>query len=806
MINDLRIAARRCIREGRFTASAVIALALAIAITTTVFALMYGLVLRDLPVQGAERLISLGTRVGPGPDLQHMTVSYPDFADWQRATTTFSDLVLFSDTAMNVTEPGHSAERFVGPYVTPNIFRLLREQPLIGRDFQEQDDVDGAPAVVIISHKLWRRRYGGDPGVLGKKLLVNSQPATIIGVMGEGVGFPSVSGPTDFWMPLAQLPGARTRPRDARTFMAVGRLAEGVTLAQARADLSGVAERLASQFPATNKDASPTLMSYHDRFTAPQLRVTAFGMMGAAGAVLLLAITNVIAVLLARSAKRGKEVGVRMALGGSHARLAREVAADGVLLGVASSVVGLPLSVAGVRLLSAGLADVPMPYWTRFEFDGPTFLFAITICTVITGLLGLFSLSRVSSRRLLEVIRPSSAALRRRSAGVLIAVDVALMLMVLTGAGLLARSAVLVSRPAFGGINTNDWLTMRLALPRQKYASPEQRREFYRLLEEQLTATNGLETAAIMSHLPMIFGNTRRLAVDGRAPESGPETTVTIVHTSAGYFDALGLGATRGRTFRPGNGPSGAAPAVVNEIFASTHLNAQDPIGHHITLTDPLRPKEPLSLLIVGVVPNVRQRNQQQLNPDPVVYVPLAVEPIAAAVIVVRARPAAAAAKLVRDVLDTIDRDLPLFQVLPFRQLLANFFFATRAIAAIFIVFGIVALLICAIGIYAVIGAALRERQLEFGIRLAIGARPREIVGLIFRGTAIPVALGLVVGALGAVAVGNALATIIFQVSRFDAASIAGALSGLVLVYLASVLPPAMRASALAPGPVLRQD
>ena len=441
---DVKFSARMLFKDRWYTAVAILALGLGIGVNNTVFTFVNAVLLRGLPYPESDRIMHINS-LNLAEGRNDMPASYPDYEDWRAQQKSFADLAAFRGGTMNVSDSGHAAERAIGNYLTANAFRSLGQPLLLGRDFQEADDRPGAPSVAILGHSLWQNRYGGDPDIAGRTIRVNEVPTVVIGVMPEGVQFPSNA---EMWLPMVQAPQMLTAPvarpdlgkdrwrRSARNLNVFGRLAPGVTLQQAQAEMDGIAKRLEQQYPDSNKGIGARVMSYNARFNGGPIRVVFLALMGAVAFVLLIACANVANLLLARSAQRAREMAVRVSLGATRWQLMRQLLVESVLLGCLSGTFGLLLSIAGVGLFDRAVTDVGKPYWIVFTMDTNVFLFLAAIC-VATGVLFGFApalqISRTNINELLkETGRSGGAGIRaRRLAGAMVVFEVALTIVLL---------------------------------------------------------------------------------------------------------------------------------------------------------------------------------------------------------------------------------------------------------------------------------------------------------------------------------------------------------------------------------------
>jgi predicted permease len=814
LLQDLKFAVRLLIKDKWFTAVAVVALALGIGVNATVFTFVNAVLIRSLPFKDAERVLVVASRDAKGRD---RSVSYPDFQDMSDATRTFASLTGFSVATMNLSDEGRAPERFQGPYISANAFTTIGQAPILGRDFQPDDDRPGAAAVVILGNGVFKNRYGSDPSVIGRTVKVNEVSAVVIGVMPEGFKYPTGA---DLWMPLHQMPRLTEMKRDARNIDIFGRLADRVTPAQAQSEMDTIARKLAADYPDTNKDIAAHVMTINDRVNGGQIRLIFLSLMGAVAFVLLIACANVANLLLARSAARAREMSVRISLGASRWRIVRQLLVESVLLSIISGFLGLALAYVGVRLFDAATQDVGKPYWIQFTMDAQVFAFFAAVCLGTGIVFGLAPALHVSKTDLNEVLkeggRSGSSGMRaRRWTSALIVAELALTLVLLSGAGLMIRSFLNLYHLDLG-IETSQLLTMRLSLPNQKYPTVEQRRAFYERLDQRLAGIAGIQSATITTNMPLGGGFPRLLALDGRDLKPGEQPpTVTQVTIGPRYFETLGVKVLRGRGFDDLDGTAGHDNVIVNQRFVAMHFGTEDPIGRRIKLSPdgPAAPGSPAPTwaTIVGIAPTIRQRMQTGNGnddlPDPVAYVPLRAQPASFAMLLIRAqRDAAGLTATAREEVRVVDPDLPLFGILTMDEQLAQQRWAFRIFGTMFAIFALIALALSAVGLYAVTAYSVSQRTQEIGVRMALGAQAQQVLWLILRGSVVQMVIGLTLGVAGALGVSKLLSSILFQTGSRDPILLSAIVSLLVIVSIAACLWPARRATRLDPVHALRND
>jgi putative ABC transport system permease protein len=808
---DLRYAVRLLIKNRWFTIVAATALALGIGVNTAVFTFVNAVLIRGLPFDDPDRIIALGTTDARN---RPFGVSRLDFDDWRESAKSFSALALMLGTSVNVSDEGRAPEQYQGVYQSFNLFQLIGVRPALGRDFSAEDDKPGAPPVVIIGGGIWKNRYGSDPSVIGRTIKENSIAVTVIGVMPPDVKFPFN---TDIWLPTSVLPAeARNPKRGVRNYQAIGRLAPGVTLEQARAELQTIGQRLSQQYPDSNKDFKPQLVKFNDRVTGPQITLIFLSLMGAVGFVLLIASANVANLLLSRAAHRSREIAVRVSLGAGRWRIIRQLLVESVLLSLLSGAIGLGLSLIGIRLFDAATTDVGKPYWMTFTLDPIVFLFLLAICVGTGVLFGLAPAMHISKTDVHEVLkegggRSGSGGMRaRRWTGALIVVEIVLTLVLLAGAGFMMRSFLTLYSMEIG-VDTSRLLTMQLALPLAKYPRAEPRTALYQRLEERLRTVGAIQSAGITTNVPTFGGFLRQLSVDGRPAPAGEKLPdVTMVSISPGYFETLGVKLQRGRSFTDADGTPGHEAAIVNQRFVTMHFAGEDPLGRRIRLTDSspqIQQPPPVDATIVGIAPTVRQRAFQDPDPDPVVYLPYRADPRRFVSLLVRGTgDPARITTLVREEMRAIEPDIPLFRIQTMDQMLAQQRWPLRTFGSMFALFAVIALVLSAVGLYAVTAYSVTQRTAEIGVRMALGAQPKQVMWLVMRRSLIQLAIGVPLGIAGAFGVGVLLKSLLVQTSSRDPWTIGVIAMLMILVSLAACFWPARRATRLDPVSALRYE
>jgi putative ABC transport system permease protein len=814
---DLRFAGRLLLKDKWFSLVAAVALALGIGVNATVFTFVNAVLIRGLPIADPDRTMAVDSynRVRNNG----MGVSYLDYRDWKDNTRAFDAFGAYNGTTANLSDEGQPPERYNGSHLSANTFSVLGMRPVIGRDFVPDDDKFGAPSVALIGHTVWVSRYGSNPSVLGRTVRINDNPTTIIGVMPEGVRFPFN---TDVWLPLSQINGLQEQKRNARPLQAFGHLAPGVTREQAQSELINISKKIESENPETNKDIQARVRTFNEQQNGGPIRTVFLSLMGAVAFVLLIACANVANLLLSRASNRAREISVRVALGASRWRVIRQLLMESVLLSVIAGIAGLGIAMIGIRLFDRATADVGRPYWIQFTMDGTVFAFFAVVCLgtgVIFGIAPALHASKADVNEILkEGGRSGSAGVRaRRWTGALMVAELALTVVLLAGAGFMMRNFVTLYRLDLG-IDTSKLLTMALALPDRKYPAVEQRLAFYERLEERLKSNPKIEGVTITSNTPMQGGFLRKLAIDGKPLDQGQVApNVTMLTIDPRYFKTVGLPLQRGRDLTDEDGMTGRETAIVNQRFVALHFPNEDPIGRRITLSIDLQGGAPpqggipvsLSATIVGIVPNLRQRDIQLPDPDPIAYLPFRTDPRGFMNLLVRsAGDPNLMTPILREEVRAIDPDLPLFGIRTMDEQLAQQRWPFRIFGSMFAIFAFIALALSAVGLYAVTAYAVSQRTQEIGVRMALGAQGNEVAWLFLKRSFVQLGIGLTVGIAGAFGVGTLFAStqLLVQNRAGDPITIGGIALLLLIVASMACFLPARRATRLDPLIALRRD
>jgi putative ABC transport system permease protein len=801
---DVRLAARLLLKDKWYTAVAVIALGLGIGANSTIFTFVNAVLIRGLPYEDSHRLMYINM-TSPGEGRQLIGVSYADFEEWREQSRTFEDLGANRGGTMNVSDSERPAERVAGVWLSANAFGLIGQQPLIGRNFLPGEDAPGAQPVTIVGYGLWQNRYGGDPAILGRTIRVNELPARIVGVMPQGMKFPNTA---EMWMPL--VPDAEARRRTTRMLGVFGRLRPGVTREQAQAEIASFAASAAQRFPDTNTGISVLVQPYNERFNGGPIKLLFFSLMGAVGLVLLIACANVANLLLARSASRAREMALRVSIGATRWRIVRQLLVESILLGLVAGLAGLALSYVGVRLFDDAVSNVQKPYWIKFTMDGTVFAFLAGICVATGILFGLAPALQVSRTNMAELLKEGgrsggTAARSRRFASTMVVAEVALTIVLLVAAGLMVRSYMKMASLELG-FNTDNLLGGAIALAEPKWNDPATRVRFQEQLVERVRAVPGVKSVTAASGFPLSGGAQMRVEVEGRpVADRQRAPTVFAMSIADDYFQTLGLSLRRGRLFTATDGEQGSEAAIVNERFAAQMFEGRDPIGQRFRLLGDDRDRPWLT--VVGVAPNVKQGNPQQAEPEPVIYQPFRQDPARSVGLMVRtAVDPAGVTAAIRTAVREVNPDQPLYNLRTYDDLLTEVAWMWRVFSSLFAIFAIIALVLSAVGLYAVTAYSVAQRTQEIGVRMALGAKRNQVSWMILRRGLLQLGIGTAVGLVGAYFTSNLMRTLLVQMSPHDPATFAIITGLLLLITLIACLVPARRAMRVDPVVALRAE
>src|ERR1041384_7767723 len=805
LFQDLRYGARILLKQPAITLVAVITLALGIGANTAIFSLVNSILLRPLPCREPDRVVRL-LQASPKLGLATWGVSQADFAAYRDQNRSFESVALYNSGAVNLTGDGEP-ERLPMTSVTAGFFKVFGVSPLLGRTFVDGEDVQGRNSICVSSHAFWQRRFGGDPNVAGRILNLNNTPTQIVGVMPADFKFPRLE--IDLWTPMA-LDTKRTAPY---FFGVVGRLQPDVAVGQAQADTTGVLQNFGRANPnlseavGLNEGAGPrTMVQPLKEVMLGKRQKPLLVLLAAVVLVLLIACANVANLLLARATSRTKEIAVRVSLGATPRRVARQLLTESVLLSFIGAVVGVGLASIGVRMLG----KLPISGIARIEevsLSGRVLAFTAGL-TILTGLLfGLVPALRAYAMGINSGMREGSRGpvSHRRLNSALGAVQFALSLVLLIGAGLLLKSFQRLESVNLG-FNAENTLTMVASLPRTKYDSDEKALHFYDSALENLRNAPGIKSVGLTTNLPFgDGGNIDGFIVEGQEPPAGANLSRTeqAVQQSVtpGTFQTLGIPLLQGRDFQTNDHSKSTRVAIIDDTLAHRYWPAGDAIGKRIESTG-----YRAWMTIVGVVGGIKHLSLTE-EKWPHIYMALAQYPEPRAALVVRTDgPPNAATATFRAAIRQVDPDMPLYMVRSMTEIIGQTLNTQRLTNILLTAFAILALTLAAVGIYSTMSVYVGSRTKEFGIKLALGAQPNALRRAVMRQGLWLTGAGVLVGIAGALALTRTISSLLFEVSATDPLVFMAVPALLVVVSLIACYTPARRATKVNPLVALRNE
>jgi putative ABC transport system permease protein len=805
MLKDLSQSFRSLVRHPSFTVVAVITLALAIGVNTTIFSVVNAVLLKALPFQEPQQLVSVQKVAEPGglPGIAAF-----EYLAWKERNTSFDDLAAFSDNSFNLTGAGEP-ERLSCAQVTASLFTTLKVQPLRGRFFLPEEDKQGASNVAVVSEGFWQRRYGRDESILQSTLTLDNKPYSIIGVMPAGFRFP---GEFDVWLPLAIDPVRETQGDFISLVDVVGRVKPATNIAGAQTELNSIArqalEQRRDQFPLTAVEVMPLQQQL-----VAGVRLTVLVLWGAVGLVMLLACVNVASLMISRTVARQREMAVRAAVGARRWQLIRQLLTESVIVGLTGGALGLLVAVWGTR----GIASlVPKEFTTsvydlnNIRLDWRVFAFTVGL-SVLTGIVfGLVPAFTASKPNLINALRNSrSAGLMsfglRSFRGWLVVVELALAVVLLLGAGLLVRSFNKLMAIDLG-FDRENLLTFRVNLPRSNYPKPAQTAAFYKDLLQRVGSLPGVQTVGTINHAPLRgHAMIAFIGIEGQPPpDRKQDPPIGLGVVDGEYFKALKIPLLSGRAYDARDGAESQKVAIVNERFAKRYFPNGDSLGKRVTFG--CEESEGLCRTIVGVVGNVRQESITD-EAIPEIYVPFAQSPMNSMAVMVRTTtdPLALVGAVRNEVL-AIDNNQPIYEVKTLAQRVNEVSAVSRSLMLLFTAFALLAMVLGAVGVYGIISYSVTQRTHEIGIRMALGAQARNVLSLIMKNGLALVLMGIAIGIGGAFVLTRFLSSLLFGVTPTDGVTfVVVSIVFFVIAILASLIP-ALRATRVDPLIALRYE
>ena len=802
---DLLLGLRSLRKEPASAIIASITLALGIGLCSVAFSLVYGVFFRGLDVPEANRLTII-FRANPSREMDEMWVTVHDFHDWKAQQTTFEGLAHYSSGTVNLAG-ADGPERYDGGFVSANLFDVLGVRPILGSAFRPGDDAAGAPLTVVLGHEVWANRYSSDSAIVGKSVVVNGEPAIILGVMREGFKFPQQQA---LW--VAQRDTRAANPDRARSpgFKVIGRLKDGVSLDQAKAQMAQIAQRLAQEYPQSNEGITTQFQTVTEDDTGPEL-IAVFGAMQVATLfVLLIAIANVANLLMARATLRTREAAVRTALGASRLRVVFPFFAETLVLASIGALLGVGIAYAGVSIFDDATQGVGKPYYMVFAVDLPVVLFIVG-ATVLTALLAsaapaFYVLKTDVNATLKDESRGSSGVLGGRLTKVLVTAEIALSCALLIGAGLMVRSIVAL-RTFDYPYATENIFTARVGLFETEYPTPEGRRAFFQSLRDRLEALPGAQSVALMSGLPTNVGG-RSIGIAGEVytrEQDYPEAQNAII--SSGFFRTFGAQMLQGRDFTASDDATSPKVAIVNQAFADRFFPGREALGQRFAER---AGRDSLGewMTIVGIAPNLKMEGFDTDKPGAWgYYVPMWQRDMrfVSLAILTSGNPMTLSAT-VREAVRGLNPNLPIYDVDSMEGAVRQASWFYYVFGTLFIVFGAAALFMATVGLYGVLSFSVSRRMKEMGIRMALGANAQDVIRLILRQGGKQIAMGLVLGLLAAFGLTRVIGMLMFEVTPRDPPVFTMVVLIIAAVGVLASLVPARRATRAEPTVALRYE
>jgi len=805
VFQDLRYALRMLAKAPGFTAVAVITLALGIGANSAIFSVMEGVLLKPLPYPQADRIMFLSEWSEQIPD---MSISMANFNDWRAQNKSFENMGAFQGADAVWTGKG-DPERLRMRRVSAGFTSTLQVQPILGRTFGPDDDKVGAERAVLLGEGFWERRFARDPQVIGEQMTLDGEPYTIIGVLPSRLhgSLRQVDVFTSLWRLEDRYGGEKNRGNHPGIY-AYGRLRSGVTVEQARADMKNIAARLDQLHPDTNGKDSVTVRPLLDAIVE-DVRPSILVLMAAVGFVLLIACANMANLLLSRSTERYREMAVRVALGAGRRRLLRQMLTESVLLSLAGGMLGLLLAVwVTAALAHSATSDVPRLDEVGVDRWALAFTLALSVGTGI--FFGLFPALQASQTEVQDALKEggrtsSPSGMRRRMRDALVAAEVGVSLVLLVGAGLLGRSLYNVLQ-ADAGFAPEHVLTARFSLPDSDYKDENARRTFISALTQKLQAIPGVEAAGVRN--PLLGGWQTGYGIAGRPlPKPGQYPSTDIARVTPDVMVAMGMRLLKGRYFSEHDNENSQRVCIIDDTFARQNFPKEDPVGQRISIGPPAGPgKEPPWMTVVGVVAHVKNYGVDQ--PSRVeTYIPQAQNPSSGGSLLVRTSgDAAGVADAVREAMRFAAPNVPLYEMRPLSTIVEENTGSRRLSVMLIGSFAVLALVLAAVGIYGVMAYSVTQRNHEIGVRMALGAAPAEVRGMIVRQGMKLATIGILAGVAGGLALTRLIASLLFRVSAFDAGTFLAGIGVLAGMVWFSTWFPARRASRVDPMVALRYE
>jgi predicted permease len=802
-LRDVRYGIRTLRKNPALTTVAVTALTLGIGLTTTMFSIVYGALLKGLPYPDGDRIVVM-YRTNPSRGIQQQSLSIQEYHDYAAQQRSFTQLGAWTSGTMNVSG-SEKAERFDGSWITASTFDLVGMRPILGRGFRKGEDAPGGEKVAIMSHLMWQTRYSGDAAIIGKTIRVNGLPYTVIGVMPENFDFPQGD---KIWLPL-QIDPLATPRGEGPGVQVFGKLKPTVSLDEANVEMATIAKRLALTYPEVNTGFSTIARPFVDSYIGKEPRSLLYTMLGAVFLVLLIACANVANLLLDRAAHRSKEVGIRTALGASRAAVVRQFLTESLVLSLAGALFGIGVAYVGIAMFNRAITVTQVPFFIDIRLHPAVLAFTIAVAFVASfasGAIPAYQSSRTDINEVLkDETRGSSSFRIGKLSKALVIFEIALSCGLLVAAGLMIKSVTKL-RTMDPGFQTKTVFTARVGFP-SAYTDTAEQKQFFTQAVQRVSAIPGVQAAAISSGLPAARQGMGRqsFAIDGKSYSRDQDyPDARWLSVTPGFFATLQLPIVAGRGFTDGDREGSLPVAIVNRAFAAKFFPGADPIGRRIRVGRS-RSTAPW-LTIAGVVPDVFAGDNENPKP-PAFFQPFAQAHTSFAYIAARtAGPPLGITAPVREAVSSLNSDIPLYWVDTLDAAIAQQLWFVRVFGTMFMIFGFVALFLASVGLYAVMAFSVSRRTREVGIRMALGAQSGDVVRMVFGQGLLQLGVGMVAGLALATGISQLLRIILFQVQPRDPLIFGGVAATLIGVGLLACFLPARRATRVDPLVALRAE
>ena len=802
VLRDIRYGIRSLAKSPGLTLVAIVALTLGIGLTTAMFSMVYGVLIKGLPYPNGDRIVEI-SRTDAARGNTEQSIPTADYVDYAAEQHTLSAIGAYAPGSITVSGKSEPA-RYPGAFVTASFFDVAAVRPLLGRTFRPDENGPVASPVAVISYALWQAEFGGARSALGAELRANGASYTVVGVMPEGYDFPNGA---RIWLPLRIAPVTAKRDQGERLTV-VGVRKANMSVDQATADFSAIAGRLEREYPTTNAGIGARVRRFVDADVGVNTHQILYSMLGAVFFVLLIACANVANLLLDRAAHRAKEIGIRTALGASRADVVRQFLTEALLLSSGGTVLGCGVAYAGIAAFNRAMyASADIPSYIDIGLNGPVLAFAIAMAVfaaMFAGLLPAVQSSRTDINEVLkDATRGSSSLHIGRVSRALVILEIALSCGLLVAAGLTIKSVTKL-KTMNPGYRTSHIFTARVGFPEQNADTAAQRR-FFAQLEDRLQTVPGVRSAAVIAGLPGVDWDEEPFEVEGRAYATDRDVPNAYSYpVSPRFFGTFGIPMLAGRNFTTADLPAGSPVVIVNQAFADKYLGGGDVLGRRVRQGG--RTSMAPWMTVVGVVPTTFSGDQDRPR-TPAYYVPLAqhhrsIVSIAA----FTDGPPMAITGEVRRLVASLNPDLPIYATYAQDEAMNRQLWFIGVFGAIFTLFGAVALFLAALGLYAVMSFSVSRRTREVGIRMALGALPRDVVRMVFGQGLVQIGIGMAAGLAFAALLAQVLGVVLFQVQPRDPAIFGGVAVVLASAGLLACLVPALRATAVDPLTALRSE